>query len=426
MRARTAIGATLLAALTGCASCDHVPSDAVTDCNAQIVPGGAALDVLFIVDDSGSMAPYQAALAANLSTFIDQLLSSAIALDLNIGVTNTSVSEGGASSSADGATTYPTGPGAGPSAGDAFPQGSLVAILDPDQVVTPGLLAYDPVLYGSTTDGWGGHRILSTATTSPADLKRFFKANVRQGRFGSAKEQPLRAMRLAIDKAQQLGGANLGFLRAGARLAVVILTDEDDCSESVAPFLTSSEENSATDPGCHNATTKATRLDPLSDFVTLLDTTVGGAPVVAIVAGFDAATLDPTGCTTNGTPSFDDPTRLDAFLGLLASTHPNRTFKDSICNDFGPALLRIAEMVIPQTMPLEQSPADYRMMVVSLQKASGATVGCQMAPAGSAGAATADVVYTPAPSGGLPTLTFQNACRIALGDRVDLRILCAH
>ena len=93
MRARTAIASTLLAALSGCAACDSVPAAAVTDCNAQVIPGGAATDILFVVDDSGSMTQNQVALAANLGTFVDQLLASPVPLDVHLGVTNTSVED---------------------------------------------------------------------------------------------------------------------------------------------------------------------------------------------------------------------------------------------------------------------------------------------------------------------------------------------
>jgi hypothetical protein len=428
---RSTLAALALAGLAGCASCDSVPEGAVTDCNAQVVPGGTATDLLFVVDDSGSMDKYQTLLASNLSAFIDQLLSSAIALDVRIGVTNSSVSEGASTTGgggADGATTYASGP----MVGKPYPQGSLVAVLDPDVLVTPGLYAYDPAIYGTVTGGWGGRRMLSTAGTTAADLTRLFKANVRVGSSGSGKEQPLRAMRLALDKAHRLGGENLGFLRDGARLAVVILTDEDDCSQSAAPYLTTGQENSTSDPGCRSEVTKARLppsalpyLEPLTDYVTLLDTTVGGAPIVGVISGFSASTLDPTGCTTTDGTTSGRPTRLDAFLNMLSATHPNRTYKDSICKGFGPALTALAAMIIPQTMPLQQAPADWRMMAVVVQKASGVTQPCEIAGAGTAGATGAGVIYTPAPPGGLPSLTFQGVCRLGLGDRVDLRIVCA-
>ena len=428
MRVRTAIASTLLAALSGCAACDSVPDAAVTDCNAQVVPGGAATDILFVVDDSGSMAEEQDELANNLGAFIDQLLGSAIALDVHVGVTNTSVEDYLLN---DGTTTlYPlrrwngsqwvsTGfPGA---PGTPYPQGTLVAIeQDPSGLGTAGHFLWGATYDDPThlTSTWGGPRMLSSATATADVLARDFKANVKQGTWGSSREQPLAAMKRALEKAS-CPGPNCGFLRAGARLAVVVLTDEDDCSGPRDGVITG-------DGACHNAGNYG-RLDPLSDFVTYLDTTVGGEPIVALIAGFDASnavSLCRGAAFGTSTSASSLPTRLNAFLAALDAAHPGRTFKDSICQSFGPTLLGIAQMILPQTMPLQQAPADYRMMAVAVQRAGGGTVPCRMEPAGSGGAATADVVYTPAQGGALPSLTFQNGCTLGLGDRVDLRIVC--
>ncbi len=228
MRARTALAATLLAGLAGCASCDSVPHDAVVDCNAQIVAGGAATDILFVIDDSGSMTNKQQALADNLSAFIDALVASPVALDLRVGVTNTSIDDYPSSTppnrtsygSAYGGVAYPGPPGT------PFPAGTLVAI-EQDALGTGQFghfmwgSAFDPAHLTST---WGGPRILSSG---PA-LARDFKANVHQGDWGSGKEQPLRAMRASLDATMVTTSLNFGFLRSGARLGVIILPDEDD------------------------------------------------------------------------------------------------------------------------------------------------------------------------------------------------------
>jgi hypothetical protein len=408
MRLRLAIASTLLAAVAGCA-CDAVPDGAVTDCDALVTPGVAATDLLFVVDDSGSMAGEQEELAQNLTAFIQALLGSPVELDLRIGVTNTSVT------AFDGtAGSYPTSPAP---AGTPYPAGTFVAVEDAGGVVTPGAFAWDPGTFGTATGGWGGPRLLSSAELPEAALERFFRANVQVGTRGSGKEQPLAAMRLALEKTRA-GDVNDGFRRPGARLAVVLITDEDDCSETAAPF------DVVDNAGCHTAAFKTTRLDPLADFVSFLDTTVGGAPIVAVVAGFDPATLDPTGCAAaGGTSSSDDPTRLDALLGLLEAAHPGRTFKDSICASFGPPLLSIASMIIPQTMPLEAAPADWRMLAVSVER-GGSSVPCRLAAAGSPEAASADAVFTPPQPGAASTLTFQRSCTLGVGDRVGIRIVC--
>jgi hypothetical protein len=433
VRLRNTAAIVLLAGLAGCASCDSVPDAAVTDCNAQIVPGGAAADILFVIDDSGSMSQEQDELSANLGAFIDQLLGSAIALDVRLGVTNTSVEDYVLTNGT--ATRYGAVAGFPGARGTPYPQGTLVAIEQDAQ----GLGRSGHFMWGTAYDDpahltsvWGGPRILSSGAVSAAALARDFKANVKQGTWGSSREQPLAAMRLALQKAG-CPGPNCGLLRAGAHLAVVILTDEDDCSGPRDGTITN-------DGSCQNPANWS-HLDTLGDFVDFLDT-VGGPgsdkPLVALIAGFDANGV-PSVC--NGaaygttTAGYSLPNRLDAFVSLVdpalaPTTTPRamrgtRAIKASICQPFAQALQAIASAVIPQTMPLRQAPADYRMMAVAVQKASGATVPCLMEPAGSGNAGNAGVIYTPAPSGGLASLTFQGACKLGLGDKVDLRIVCA-
>jgi hypothetical protein len=56
-----------------------------------------------------------------------------------------------------------------------------------------------------------------------------------------------------------------------------------------------------------------------------------------------------------------------------------------------------------------------------------ATVGCGIAPfdAPAGDRAVADAIYEP-PQGGRPaSLTFQNACALEQGDRVNVRVICA-
>lgn len=427
MRLRTTTATILLAGLAGCASCDSVPGNAVTDCNAVIVPGGAATDLLFVIDDSGSMSQEQDELSANLGAFIDQLLGSAISLDVRIGVTNTSVGDyvltAGTTTGYGRTGTFPGVPGT------PYPQGTLVAIeQDPQGVGTMGHFiwgaAYDDPAHVTST--WGGPRLLASGSVTPAVLARDFKANVMQGIAGASREQPLEAMRRALQKAG-CPGPNCGFLRAGARLAVVILTDEDDCS---GPFNATINGDTA----CHSAANYGL-LDPLADYASYLDTVVasqtGQRPVVGLIAGYNASGVAAT-CTGTAwgttTGASVVPTRLDAFIDLLepppAGGAPRtRTTKASICRPFSDALRDLASKIIPQTMPLRQAPEDFRMMAVSLRKASGELRGCgAIEPAPSAGA---NVVYNPAPTGGLPSLTFQNACRIELGDKVNLNIVCA-
>jgi hypothetical protein len=387
------------------AACADPPSEAVLDCEANVQIGGAAIDILFVIDDSGSMSQEQQNLRDNLAEFVQLLADAPVRSDFRIAVTNTSVRGFG------GETAYAAGPNAGPPA-VPFPAGALVAVArDGAGAPLAGDLAWDAAA------GFGGPRVLDAASPT---LVADFQGNVLQGTSGSGKEQPLAAVRGAlVDRVAD--GTNAGFLRPGARLAVVIVTDEDDCTDpgNVA----------TTNDLCHAAAVKANDLEPVADFVSFLRGPIEGEardPIVAVIAGFDQATLAPTGCgDPTGGPtvpaSFDDPTRLDA---LVAALGPDRSYRGSICDpDFGPGLQAIADLLVPQTVPLEGAPSDPRLLVVSVRRGD-AVIPCPVYET-CAGPGCGDGARFTRDGSGPATLTFEGACRLHSGDRVDVGILCA-
>jgi hypothetical protein len=66
-----------------------------------------------------------------------------------------------------------------------------------------------------------------------------FQRLVQVGTSGSGQETPFEAIRLALSPplitTEMAQGGNLEFLRDGARLLIVVVTDEGDCSESRRP-----------------------------------------------------------------------------------------------------------------------------------------------------------------------------------------------
>lgn len=414
MRTRTVILAAALSILGGCA-CDTVPSDAVERCEASaVLPASVATDILFVIDDSGSMSEEQANLSANLGAFVDALVASPVQNDFRIGVTTTAVE------TFSGGQSY----GSGPASGAPFPDGAIVAIRqDAAGLGIPGSLVYDPALYPATA-GWGGNRILDRGSPT---LAQDFKANVLVGLVGSGKEQPFRAARLALS--DRLLDANAGFLRPGARLAVIFVTDEDDCSDTVDPFATTNAQ-CHDDAGVKNAVPPI--LDPVPEFGTFLLGPIGGETrdvVVGAIAGFDPATLVPS-CSNSAICSntacgtaYDGG---DRFAELLFAIGGSRMRVASICDaSFRDALLQFAEILVPAYLPLDGTPADWRMLSVTLTKSGGAVVPCTVAAEGTPAQAGADAVYG-APRLGRPAqLTFQNACRLDLGDRIDVKVICA-
>ena len=262
-RINTAVVALLLAALPGCTSCDSVPGGALLNCQTtQVLPASVSTDILFVIDDSGSMAANQANLANNLDVFIDTLIASPVQNNFRIGITNTSIEE-----FPDNTGNIRKSYAAGPSKGLPFPAGALIAIKsDSGGNVLPGTLNYDAAAFAAT-GGWGGNRIVDKGSPT---LAADFKANVHVGTSGSGKEQEFRAARLALT--DRLADTNQGFLRDGARLAIIILTDEDDCSDTVAPFSTTNDM-------CHAQSTKNASppiLDTVQDFADFLAGPIGG------------------------------------------------------------------------------------------------------------------------------------------------------
>ena len=203
------------------------------------VYGNRNVDILFVIDNSGSMAEEQALLAKNFQAFIGEL--DKVDANYRIGIVTTdngnprnpgSKFDGGdfrLSScldrlSADG------GSGGDFIYGDfnaEFACTDHCALHDADIAIRPTTTDVDrdeaprpwlESLYGVTN---------LPEAISVADAFQCFGP---QGVTGSGFESPLESMYRALDKADDVGSANHGFLRSSAHLAVVFITDEVDCS----------------------------------------------------------------------------------------------------------------------------------------------------------------------------------------------------
>lgn len=416
------------AALHGCA-CDSVPDAAVESCEQSAVfAGSVKTDILFVIDDSGSMREEQVRLRDALGRFIDTLDASPISDDFQIGVTTTAVR------AFDGGTTYPaTRPSNDACAplpvpypsGTPYAAGRLVAIdpatVDPNAPIPAAPNQCDVWRY------WGdflwsgtqftGNRILGAGSPTLVDD---FKRNVLVWTLGSSREQPFEAMKLALSDAMTgPGGANAGFLRPGARLAVIFLSDEDDCSGPTDPSVTNSTDCAT------QRTATPSALTPVQDYVDLLRGPIGGEVRDVVVGAVVGVTCSGGICTNTRCPdAYTDPPA-DRFLELLSAFDPAKTTLASMCDsNFDAALDQFANAVMSQTMPLVGAVADPAMLVVSVRKPTG-TVACSVGTVGTPAAATADAVYSPPAGGKGATLTFQHDCALAPGDRVEVHVICA-
>ena len=201
------IGGGLL--IAGCADDDPgLPRDAGMDADdgleaTTIMPAtlNRDLDLLFVIDNSGSMAEEQVALTQRFGRLTSSLNRVAGGLpDLHLGVISTNVGTGGVAIGGCSSATRPRG--------------------DDGNLLTNQCAALSGSFISDLKNPDG-----SRVANYTGDLESLFTCMARLGATGCGFEQPLEAMFRALQP-----GKNPGFLRPSARLAVVILSDEDDCS----------------------------------------------------------------------------------------------------------------------------------------------------------------------------------------------------
>lgn len=166
------------------------------------------LDILFVIDDSPSMLDKQANLKSSFPVLVNTLSSLEGGLpNIHIGVITTDMGTKGA----DDATPGPS-VGSGPGGCASSGKDGLLQI---NSAPVTGAFLSD-VDNGST-------RVRNYTGT----LEQAFSAMASVGASGCGFEQPLAAIKRSFGQA-----ANAGFIRPTARLAIILLTDEDDCSAS--------------------------------------------------------------------------------------------------------------------------------------------------------------------------------------------------
>lgn len=200
----------LLASVTALvAACDqppgHIGSDGVLVLDLEPAPIDK-LDILFVVDNSGSMLDQQTALVeAARDALFGQLAADLGGLpDLHVGVTSTAIP-----------ITTPSVPGCTQGLGGAL--------------TTNGCAGITGSFLVDEDDGAGGRTRNYTG-----DLADAFGCMAALGVNGCGFEQPLAAAIRAVDGSVP---GNAGFLRDDAFLLVVLVTDEDDCSMSDTSLL---------------------------------------------------------------------------------------------------------------------------------------------------------------------------------------------
>jgi hypothetical protein len=173
------------------------------------------VDILFVIDNSGSMAEEQASLLANFGSFMNVLESIEGGLpDVHIGVvssdTGIGYTAGGCNLDGDNGRLQNTARIVGCSP----PSGYFIK----DVQTTPP---------AGTSCEDNPDACRDRNYDAEAGLAATFSCIARIGTTGCGLEQHLEGMKRALDGRNP---ENAGFLRPDAYLAVILLADEDDCS----------------------------------------------------------------------------------------------------------------------------------------------------------------------------------------------------
>lgn len=295
-----------------------------------------AVDIVFMIDNSASTEQMQANLTRNFPTFVNVLKSLPAGLpDLHVGLVTSSL----------GAGAFADVPGCPPNG--------------------------DRGAFQNAARGKGGtctavpkdHYIISlekgTRNNFTGDISDVFQCIAECGTGGCGFEHQLASVARALGG--NLGGwaagapaENAGFLRDGALLAVLWLTDEDDCSAPVDSGLFDTKQNSISDPlgplnsfrcnefghlcagvrpprtpasnlkDCHSAE-DAGKLIRVADFVSFFKTVKKDPGQLAMMAM--AAPPEPYSVVTSGS---GNPEMAPSCTSMNGSAHPAVRIKEFI------------------------------------------------------------------------------------------------
>ncbi len=172
------------------------------------------VDILFVIDNSGSMAEEQASLRANVGKFMDVLATIEGGLpNVHIGVVTSNLGQ----RASDGVGTASFGTACGGSGDDGVLRGA--------PQINGRFIVDEATPTGARNRNYSG------------SLVEAFAAIADVGVNGCGIEQHLAATQRAFENP-----LNAGFLRKGAKLAVIFIADEDDCSLAHTSLFAGSTE----------------------------------------------------------------------------------------------------------------------------------------------------------------------------------------
>lgn len=348
-------------------------------------------DLLFVVDNSRSMQNEQEKLAQGFPALAQALDALDPPVAWRVGIITTSVDErfgpcttGDASAAAQCSASF---------GGQGFSCEDMQCVRRfPDEA-------------GRLMSAAGSPAVLDRGALSRSELERHFSKNAQMPLDGSRQEQPLRALRLALE-----AGGLRDFRRPNARLIAVVVSDEDDCSDSLGKTLALENSSNGTVDGCAHGARTGEGLDPTDEWASWFRDS--GDVAFAALVGLTPGSLAPGDCVDDGCAAScgseaglqaceDECTdalqvarceaecvaECESFCGSQA---PGVRLADvavrlqgalsSICeSDFGPALASLARVLgIPERLPLPSAPRDPRAVFFEVVR-RGESIDCTYA-----------------------------------------------
>lgn len=246
------------------------------------------VDILWVIDNSGSMETSQDNVAAHAQAFIEKFQSTNF--DYQMAVTATDAYR------------------------DAFAN-------DPTH-------ALSRFRDGTAETSHTGIRVIKPDTPN---LEQTFITNMKQGILGSGDERGWQSMRAALENADNLAEP---FPRADALLAVIFLTDEDDFSHDGSNNI-STQPNALDNPALHNP------MDYYDFLFDLTNSSVGKLNFLVNTIGiFDQECLDDLNTTFTGRRI---ATRYVEVTELTGGK------KGSLCDDFSDVLDGISDSILEKS-----------------------------------------------------------------------------
>jgi hypothetical protein len=210
-----------------------------TDTTTGTEECAAAIDILFVIDNSGSMGEEQGQVSAAIGSMVDTL--DLAGMDWRIAVTTT---DNGNPWCPAGTTTPEAGKLVASSCRSRLGDFSFSDVVDVQDIACNDVCAHEDIEIASTVidgevrPGKWVERVDGVANTFvhegdeivEVDPVEALRCILPQGVSGCGFESQLESLQLALARSANENEDDFGFLRAGAQLAVVIISDETDCS----------------------------------------------------------------------------------------------------------------------------------------------------------------------------------------------------